>query len=131
MGRLAVHVQDILDSLPPPDVNVIPWLMVYLYISIAGAFSILAYISLGYYASLQASRYLFLSMLQRLSRAPARFFDVTQLPRCKKWSKEACLDQYDAINCGAATSWCGEQITAPFTATGKAMRLYPWHHYAA
>ena len=26
MGRLAVHVQDILDSLPPPDVNVIPFL---------------------------------------------------------------------------------------------------------
>ncbi|KAH9902650.1 P-loop containing nucleoside triphosphate hydrolase protein [Cubamyces lactineus] len=81
MGRLAIRVQDILDGLPPPDVNVIPWLMVYLYISIAGAFSMLAYISLGYYASLQASRSLFLSMLQRLSRAPARFFDVTPIGR--------------------------------------------------
>ncbi|KAG7090430.1 hypothetical protein E1B28_009549 [Marasmius oreades] len=40
------------------------------------------------------------------------------LPRCKKWTKEACLDQYDTINCGAATSWCTEQIAAPFFATG-------------
>ncbi|KAF9262351.1 serine carboxypeptidase [Marasmius fiardii PR-910] len=40
------------------------------------------------------------------------------LPRCKKWTKEVCLDQYDAINCGAATSWCALQIAEPFTATG-------------
>ncbi|KAI0833629.1 P-loop containing nucleoside triphosphate hydrolase protein [Trametes gibbosa] len=77
----AVQVQDILESLPPPDVNVKPWLMIYLYISIAGALSVLAYISLGYYASLQASRSLFTAMLQRLSRAPARFFDVTPIGR--------------------------------------------------
>ncbi|KAG1904761.1 ABC transporter type 1, transmembrane domain-containing protein [Suillus fuscotomentosus] len=69
------------DDLPPPDVNVKPWLLIYLYISIAGAFSVLAYISLGYYASLQASRSLFLRLLQRLTRAPARFFDTTPIGR--------------------------------------------------
>ncbi|KAI0636054.1 P-loop containing nucleoside triphosphate hydrolase protein [Trametes polyzona] len=78
---LAVRAKGILESLPPPDVNVKPWLMIYLYISIAGALSVLAYISLGYYASLQASRSLFVAMLQRLSRAPARFFDVTPIGR--------------------------------------------------
>ncbi|KAI0359724.1 P-loop containing nucleoside triphosphate hydrolase protein [Trametes cingulata] len=71
----------ILERLPPPDVDVKPWLMIYLYISIAGAVSVLAFISLGYYASLQASRSLFLSMLQRLARAPSRFFDVTPIGR--------------------------------------------------
>ncbi|KAL0567898.1 hypothetical protein V5O48_014094 [Marasmius crinis-equi] len=38
--------------------------------------------------------------------------------RCKKWTKEACLDQYDEINCGAAAGWCGDQIQIPFFATG-------------
>jgi len=55
--------------------------LIYLYISIAGAFSVLIYIALGYYASLQASRSLFILLLNRLSRAPARFFDVTPIGR--------------------------------------------------
>lgn len=55
--------------------------MIYLYISIAGAFSVLFYIAIGYYASLQASRSLFISLLNRLSRAPARFFDITPIGR--------------------------------------------------
>ncbi|KAI8980033.1 P-loop containing nucleoside triphosphate hydrolase protein [Trametes punicea] len=79
--HLVVRLQGVIDRLPPPDVNVIPWLMIYLSISIAGALSVLAYISIGYYASLQASRSLFLAMLQRLSRAPARFFDITPIGR--------------------------------------------------
>ncbi|KAI0749685.1 P-loop containing nucleoside triphosphate hydrolase protein [Daedaleopsis nitida] len=70
-----------LDHLPPPDQDVKPWLMIYFYISATGAFATLLYISLGYYASLQASRSLFISMLQRLSRAPARFFDITPVGR--------------------------------------------------
>lgn len=74
-------MQGILNDLPPPDEDVKPWLMVYLYISIAGALTVLCYISLGYYASLQASRSLFIAMLQRLSRAPARFFDITPIGR--------------------------------------------------
>ena len=68
-------------GLPSPDVDVKPWLMIYLYISAAGAFSLLFYIALGYYASLQASRSLFIALLQRLTRAPARFFDVTPIGR--------------------------------------------------
>ena len=68
-------------GLPSPDTDVKPWLMIYLYISAAGAFSVLFYIALGYYASLQASRSLFIALLQRLTRAPARFFDVTPIGR--------------------------------------------------
>ncbi|KAF8808123.1 pleiotropic drug resistance ABC transporter [Phlegmacium glaucopus] len=68
-------------GLPSPDTDVKPWLMIYLYISAAGAFSVLLYIALGYYASLQASRSLFIALLQRLTRAPARFFDVTPVGR--------------------------------------------------
>ena len=68
-------------DLPSPDVDVKPWLMVYFYISLAGAISVLVYIGLGYYASLQASRALFIALLNRLSRAPARFFDITPIGR--------------------------------------------------
>ncbi|RDB29359.1 ATP-dependent bile acid permease [Hypsizygus marmoreus] len=68
-------------GLPPPDVNVKPWLLIYFYISTLGATSILFYIALGYYASLQASRSLFIALLRRLTRAPARFFDVTPIGR--------------------------------------------------
>ena len=68
-------------GLPPPDTDVKPWLMIYLKISFAGAFSVLFYLGLGYYASLQASRSLFNTLLRRLTRAPARFFDVTPIGR--------------------------------------------------
>ena len=77
----AIALPNIFDNLPPPDVDVIPWLMIFLYICAGGAFSVLAYISLGYYASLQASRALFPAMLQRLAGAPSRFFDVTPIGR--------------------------------------------------
>ena len=68
-------------GLPSPDTDVKPWLMIYLYISAAGVFCLMIYIALGYYASLQASRSLFIALLQRLTRAPARFFDVTPIGR--------------------------------------------------
>ncbi|KAJ7631233.1 P-loop containing nucleoside triphosphate hydrolase protein [Roridomyces roridus] len=69
------------DHLPSPNVDVKPWLMIYLDISLVGAFSVLFYIALGYYASLQASRSLFSSLLRRLTRAPSRFFDTTPIGR--------------------------------------------------
>ncbi|KAG7099723.1 hypothetical protein E1B28_001540 [Marasmius oreades] len=69
------------EDFPPPDVDVTPWLLIYFYISLVGAFSVLFFISLGYYASLCASRSLFISLLRRLTRAPARFFDVTPIGR--------------------------------------------------
>lgn len=69
------------ENLPPPDSDVRPWLMMYLYISLTGASSVMLYIALGYYASLQASRSLFIALLNRLTRAPARFFDVTPIGR--------------------------------------------------
>jgi ABC-type multidrug transport system fused ATPase/permease subunit len=68
-------------GMPNPAQNVVPWLRAYLYISIAGALSVLAYIALGYYASLQASRKLFVALARRLTRAPARFFDITPVGR--------------------------------------------------
>ena len=70
-----------LDKLPPPSENTIPWFKIYLWISLVNAFSTLIYIILGYYASLQASRKLFVAMLNRLIRAPSRFFDVTPMGR--------------------------------------------------
>ncbi|KAH8081981.1 alpha/beta-hydrolase [Cristinia sonorae] len=39
---------------------------------------------------------------------------VTTVPRCVKWTKESCEDTFDAINCGAASSFCSETISAPF-----------------
>ncbi|KAF7303184.1 P-loop containing nucleoside triphosphate hydrolase protein [Mycena kentingensis (nom. inval.)] len=69
------------DGLPSPNQDVRPWLMVYLEISLVGAFSVFMYIALGYYASLQASRSLFTRLLRRLTRAPARFFDITPIGR--------------------------------------------------
>ncbi|KAH8835549.1 P-loop containing nucleoside triphosphate hydrolase protein [Flagelloscypha sp. PMI_526] len=68
-------------NFPPPSEQPLPWLMVYLWISVAGAVTVLLYIALGYYASLQASRQLFSSLLQRLTRAPSRFFDTTPIGR--------------------------------------------------
>lgn len=69
------------DVLPSPESDVIPWLMIYLWISTAGAISILLNICLGYYASLKAARSLFSSLLHRITRAPSRFFDTTPIGR--------------------------------------------------
>ena len=69
------------DNFPSPDQNVRPWIMLYLYISLAGASMIVLETALGLYASLQASRTIFNSLLYRLSRAPVRFFDVTPIGR--------------------------------------------------
>ncbi|CAL1717117.1 unnamed protein product [Somion occarium] len=69
------------ERLPSPNVDVGPWLLIYLYISLAGAFSVFAYIAIGYYASLQASRSLFVSMLTSLVGAPTRFYDITPIGR--------------------------------------------------
>ncbi|KAL1739961.1 hypothetical protein HDZ31DRAFT_20024, partial [Schizophyllum fasciatum] len=69
------------EGLPPPAEDVKPWLMIYLYISLIGAFAVLLYIALGYYAGLQASRALFRALLTRLARAPGRFFDTTPVGR--------------------------------------------------
>ncbi|EIN12211.1 alpha/beta-hydrolase [Punctularia strigosozonata HHB-11173 SS5] len=39
-------------------------------------------------------------------------------PRCKKWYTESCKDSLDVINCGAAISFCDEELTAPFLSGG-------------
>ena len=78
---LNVSKVPIVDDFPPPDQNVKPWLLMYLAISVVGATTVLAYIALGYYSSLQASRTLFQRMLRRLCHAPSRFFDITPVGR--------------------------------------------------
>ncbi|KAI0276744.1 serine carboxypeptidase [Russula aff. rugulosa BPL654] len=40
------------------------------------------------------------------------------LPRCKRWFKDACIDQYDEMNCRAAFAFCSAELRDPFTATG-------------
>ncbi|KAJ3895149.1 pleiotropic drug resistance ABC transporter [Lentinula edodes] len=76
---LAVRIKYPWDSFPSPDDNVKPWLMVYFYISMTGAFCVLFYIALGYYASLQASRKLFMKLLNSLIRASSRWLDTTPI----------------------------------------------------
>ncbi|KAH8100998.1 P-loop containing nucleoside triphosphate hydrolase protein [Cristinia sonorae] len=69
------------EKLPNPNANVIPWLFIYLFISLAGALSVVSFIAVGYYSSLQASRTLFNSMLSKLAGAPTRFYDITPIGR--------------------------------------------------
>ncbi|KAI0276746.1 serine carboxypeptidase [Russula aff. rugulosa BPL654] len=40
------------------------------------------------------------------------------LPRCKQWMKGACIDQYDEMNCRAATVFCSTELSDPYVATG-------------
>ncbi|KAF9240283.1 Alpha/Beta hydrolase protein, partial [Melanogaster broomeanus] len=40
------------------------------------------------------------------------------LPRCQKWTLESCIDQYDAMNCGAARDFCDKELLEPFFETG-------------
>ncbi|CUA73825.1 ABC transporter ATP-binding protein/permease VMR1 [Rhizoctonia solani] len=70
-----------LHKLPPPTVNSIPWLLIYLSISLTGAFTVLSYLAIGYWSSLLASRSLFTAMLDRVVRAPSRWLDVTPVGR--------------------------------------------------
>ncbi|KAF8991372.1 serine carboxypeptidase [Cyathus striatus] len=41
------------------------------------------------------------------------------IPRCEKWMKQSCVDKFDAIDCGAAVSFCQSAFTAPFHATNR------------
>ena len=84
----------IFDKLPPPDENVRPWLWMYVCLALSGAVASLSYMILGYYASLQASRQLFLRMLYRLARCPSRFFDITPI------GKSTVLSNIYASNVG-------------------------------
>ncbi|KAJ6545162.1 serine carboxypeptidase [Mycena capillaripes] len=46
-----------------------------------------------------------------------------RVPRCTKWVKESCQDQFDLINCGAALAFCAESILIPYAATGAFLCL--------
>ncbi|KAK0455790.1 serine carboxypeptidase [Desarmillaria tabescens] len=41
------------------------------------------------------------------------------LPRCQKWMKAACIDQFDNINCDAAVSFCNSELSDPYFNTNK------------
>ncbi|KAJ7122654.1 serine carboxypeptidase [Mycena crocata] len=41
-----------------------------------------------------------------------------RLPRCKKWLKESCQDQFDLIGCEAALSFCEASFMEPYLALG-------------
>src|SRR5258708_34330819 len=58
-----------------------PWLLIYLSSTLTGALAVLLYIIVGYWAGLQASRALFVAMLDRVVRAPTRIFDKTPIGR--------------------------------------------------
>ncbi|KAG8905564.1 hypothetical protein FRB99_008669 [Tulasnella sp. 403] len=68
-------------DLPSPSRNVMPWLVIYAALSVANGTGLILYLIAGYWASLNASRLLFTAMLNRVSRAPSRFFDKTPIGR--------------------------------------------------
>ncbi|TFK72336.1 serine carboxypeptidase [Pluteus cervinus] len=41
------------------------------------------------------------------------------IPRCEKWMKASCVDQFDKINCDAAVGYCGGVFGDPYSATGR------------
>ncbi|KAI0045227.1 serine carboxypeptidase [Auriscalpium vulgare] len=40
------------------------------------------------------------------------------VPRCQKWFKAACVDQFDMISCRAANTFCETELLIPFLLTG-------------
>ncbi|KAG0148468.1 hypothetical protein CROQUDRAFT_105709 [Cronartium quercuum f. sp. fusiforme G11] len=66
---------------PTPDIDVWPWLRLYLIISLNSGLVVLTGLWVGNVAQLKASRYLFSAMLNRVVRAPTRWYDVTPTGR--------------------------------------------------
>ena len=58
-----------------------PWILIYFYISLAGALALIPSLGVAYYARIQASRTLFDAMVTRLAAAPTRFYDTTPIGR--------------------------------------------------
>ncbi|KAI0048898.1 serine carboxypeptidase [Auriscalpium vulgare] len=44
---------------------------------------------------------------------------MKRLPRCKPWTNEACVDQYDAMNCEAAMAFCQTELFLPYYNKGR------------
>jgi carboxypeptidase C (cathepsin A) len=40
------------------------------------------------------------------------------LPLCQKWTLESCVNQYDALSCGAARDFCESELSQPFYTSG-------------
>ncbi|KAJ7135480.1 peptidase S10 serine carboxypeptidase [Mycena crocata] len=41
------------------------------------------------------------------------------LPRCQKAMQASCIDQFDAINCGAAVNFCDSELSTGMRASGR------------
>ncbi|WAR57082.1 hypothetical protein PtB15_8B127 [Puccinia triticina] len=76
-----VAIYDPTKGFSRPDVNVDPWIRLYLIIGLTTGFIILAGLAVGNFAELRASRKLFSAMLGRIVRAPTRWYDVTPTGR--------------------------------------------------
>lgn len=75
------HWPDPTSSFPSPDLDVHPWLNLYLILSINSGLVILIGLCVGNFIALKASRNLFSAMLIRVVRAPTRWYDVTPTGR--------------------------------------------------
>ncbi|ESK93491.1 hypothetical protein Moror_1683 [Moniliophthora roreri MCA 2997] len=40
------------------------------------------------------------------------------LGRCQKWTQQSCIDQFDAINCAAASNFCRDLLVLPYRDSG-------------
>ncbi|EEB93527.1 hypothetical protein MPER_07799, partial [Moniliophthora perniciosa FA553] len=40
------------------------------------------------------------------------------LGRCRKWTQQSCIDQFDAINCAAASNFCNDLLFLPYINSG-------------
>lgn len=49
-----------------------------------------------------------------------------QLPRCKKWLKEGCVEHFDKIDCAAAVSFCNDYMEGPFFTSGEFLYYKPF-----
>lgn len=49
-----------------------------------------------------------------------------QLPRCKKWLREGCVEHFDKIDCAAAVSFCNDYLEGPFFTTSEFLYHKPF-----
>ncbi|KAJ7047037.1 hypothetical protein C8F04DRAFT_1248074 [Mycena alexandri] len=47
------------------------------------------------------------------------------LPRCQKSLNAGCIEQFDAINCGAAANFCDNELSRAMRANGRNVCKFP------
>lgn len=97
-------------GLPPPEQNVKPWLLTYLFTSMSITIFLLSYFVTSFFANLRASRKYFSGMLTRLIRAPSQFYDTTPIGRIlNRFSSDVQI--LDTAIYVAAYSACGSVLS--------------------